>query len=149
MNDRPYKLDTIRPYQYEAIDRMLELREQATFGVGLESPTGTGKSIMMAMLAARLASQGRRVLILAHRKELVDGNAFAVEQVTGERCYRELNTLYRTDEGAWIDLKRNGGITSASVDTLQGKRLRSQPSDLYTDIICDEAHHVRPLTRSS
>jgi len=140
-------LKTVRPYQTEAIDRMLELREQATFGVGLESPTGTGKSIMMAMLAARLASQGRSVLILAHRKELVEGNAFAVEQVTGERCYKELNTKYRTTEGDWNDLQRNGGITSACIPTMQGRRLRKMPTGLYTDIICDEAHHVRPLTK--
>lgn len=140
-------LSTIRPYQAEAVEKMLELYKHATFGVGCESPTGTGKSIMMAMLAHRLASQGKRVLILAHRKELVEGNAGAVELVTGERCGIELNTKYCTHEGDWRELKANGGIVSASVDTLQGKRLRRQPQDLYDVIICDEAHHVRPMTK--
>jgi len=142
------KLKTARPYQFEAIDKMLELRKKAEFGVGLESPTGTGKSIMMAMLAERLASQGKSVLILAHRKELVEGNAAAVEAVTGERCYMELNTKHRMHHGDWKELKDNGGICSASVDTLQGRRLRGMPADLFDEIICDEGHHVRPLTKS-
>lgn len=111
--------------------------------------TVTHNSIMMGMLAERLASQGRRVLVLAHRQELVKGNALAVEQVTGERCWMELNTKARTNYADWRELKGNGGIVSASVDTLQGKRLRGMPTDLFDDIICDEAHHVRPLSKKN
>ena len=135
-----------RPYQQEAVDRVLQLRSMAKLGTGLESPTGTGKSLMAALLASKLASEGRRVLILAHRNELVTGNARAVEMLTGERCHIELNTEYKTDYVDWRELKGNGGIVSASVDTMQGKRLKRMPADLYTDIIVDECHHTRPLS---
>lgn len=138
-----------RPYQSEAVDAMLSLRSAAHLGVACESPTGTGKSAMMAMLAARLAGEGRRVLILAHREELVRGNALAVEQVTGEKCWVELNTESRTEPMHWMELKGNGGVVSASVDTLQGRRLRAMPADLFTDIIVDEAHHIRPLSKKN
>lgn len=136
-----------RPYQSEAIDVMLSLRSAAQLGVACESPTGTGKSAMMAMLAARLASEGRRVLILAHREELVVGNALGVEQVTGSKCWIELNTQHRMTYADWNELKSNGGVVSASVDTVQGRRLRAMPADLFTDIIVDEAHHIRPLSK--
>lgn len=136
----------IRPYQEEGVDRLLQLRSVAKLGVGLESPTGTGKSLMAALLAKRLASEGRRVMILAHREELVVGNAGAVERLTGEKCYIELNTRHKMTYTDWKELKGNGGIVSASVDTVQGKRLKAMPQDLITDLIVDEAHHVRPLT---
>lgn len=139
----------IRPYQAEAVERVLQLRNTAKMGVGIESPTGTGKSLMLALWAHRLASEGRRVMILAHREELVTGNAGAVEALTGERCWVELNQRHRMSYADWNELKGNGGIVSASVDTMQGKRLQGMPSDLITDILCDEGHHVRPLTNKS
>lgn len=136
-----------RPYQLEAVSRLLELRQVAVNGVACESPTGTGKSLMMAMLADRLAGEGRRVMILAHRRELVLGNAKAVEMWTGSKCHVELNTEARTSPMDWMELKGNGGVISASVDTVQGGRLKAMPADLITDLIVDEGHHVRPLTK--
>ena len=85
-------------------------------------------------------------MILAHREELVVGNAGAVERLTGEKCYIELNTRHKMTYTDWKELKGNGGIVPASVDTVQGKRLKAMPQDLITDLIVDEAHHVRPLT---
>lgn len=62
---------TLRPYQQEAVDATLRhFRQQNHPGV-IVLPTGAGKSLVIAELA-RLAK--RRVLVLAHVKELVEQN---------------------------------------------------------------------------
>ena len=54
----------LRPYQKAAVDAMGD-------GVLLVSPTGTGKTLMMVMAARRAIAEGKRVLWVAHREELL------------------------------------------------------------------------------
>jgi superfamily II DNA or RNA helicase len=136
-----------RPYQLEAKEHFFRLIQECSQGVAIESPTGTGKSAMMALIAAEASKRGG-VLILAHREELVRGNAKAVEQITGERCPVEMNTESRLSAYDWQDIRSNGGIVSASVDTLQGRRLAAIPPDAIKTILVDECHHVIPMSKA-
>ena len=46
-------------------------------------PTGAGKSIVIALLIRQAVEWGQRVLVLAHRKELLQQNAEKIERLTG------------------------------------------------------------------
>ena len=63
---------TLRPYQQEARDAILRQWEQGFQKTLLVLPTGCGKTIVFASVTEECVRQGRRVLILAHRGELLD-----------------------------------------------------------------------------
>lgn len=46
-------------------------------------PTGAGKSIVIALLIQQAVQWGQRVLVLAHRKELLEQNADKIQRLTG------------------------------------------------------------------
>ena len=59
---------TPRPYQYEAVAALLAATARGVHRPLLVLPTGTGKTIVFALLVQR---RGGRSLILAHRDELI------------------------------------------------------------------------------
>jgi superfamily II DNA or RNA helicase len=63
----------LRPYQQQSIDSVLRKWAQEEFNrlLGI-SPTGSGKTIEFAHIANARGQDGGRVLILAHRDELID-----------------------------------------------------------------------------
>ena len=97
-------------------------------------PTGTGKTIVFAKVAEDCVREGERVLILAHRGELLDQAADKINKATGLGCAVEkaedscLNSWFR--------------VVVGSVQTLMREnRLRRFASDYFNTIIVDEAHH--------
>lgn len=62
----------LRPYQQEAKDAIFSEWEDGIKKTLLVLPTGCGKTIVFAMVAEECVRQGNRVLILAHRGELLD-----------------------------------------------------------------------------
>ena len=48
-------------------------------------PTGAGKSIVIALLIRQAVEWGQRVLVVAHRKELLQQNADKIQRLTGLR----------------------------------------------------------------
>ena len=106
----------LRPYQVTAVDRIesgwFDWQRQL-----LVLPTGCGKTIVFARLAAIEASQGNRVLILAHRDELIRQAADKLERSTGFTAAVE-----KAEETADGSLFK---ITVGSVQTLmREKRLK-------------------------
>lgn len=81
----------LRPYQVEASSNV----ESAWAGIDRERnprvavvlPTGTGKSTVISSIATRARAHGKRVLLLAHRTELLEQMAEACSAVdpSGER----------------------------------------------------------------
>ena len=62
----------LRPYQKEANQK---IKEEWASGVNrtlLVLPTGLGKTVTFSDLTKDLVSEGERVLIMAHRGELLD-----------------------------------------------------------------------------
>ncbi len=79
------------------------------------------------------ASSPGRVLVLAHREELVKQAAKRLEQITGE-----LVEVEKAEKRAWMGAR----IVVASIQTLMKKaRLERFPRDHFSLIIHDEAHH--------
>jgi len=59
---------SLRSYQKNAIDRVIESFERVIVKQLITLPTGSGKTIIMAALAKKL---GKRTLLLVHREELI------------------------------------------------------------------------------
>lgn len=125
----------LRPYQQEAVDAVLaEWDEQGRDKTLLVLPTGTGKTVVFSKVTEERVRQGDRVLILAHRGELLDQAADKLYKVTGLKCAVE-----KAEEsclGSWYR------VTVGSVQTLmREKRLAGFSEDYFGTIIIDEAHH--------
>ncbi len=124
----------LRKYQQEAREAV---ESQWTGGVSrplLVLPTGCGKTIVFAKIAEDCVRKGNRVLILAHRGELLEQAADKILKSTGLRCAVE-----KAEESCLSSWYR---ITVGSVQTLmREKRLHQFPSDYFGTIIIDEAHH--------
>lgn len=124
----------LRPYQQESKAAIRSEWAAGNRKTLLVLPTGTGKTIVFASLAEDLVREGERVLILAHRGELLEQAADKLLKTTGLRCAVEkaadscLDSWYR--------------ITVGSVQTLmREKRLAEFSPDYFNAIIVDEAHH--------
>lgn len=91
-------------------------------------PTGGGKTTVFGELSRRSIVKGRRVVVLAHRKELV-------EQAAGRLRLLGLNPGLIMPGGTPGD----GSSYCASVQTLVRDIGAIEPPDL---LICDEAHHA-------
>lgn len=123
----------LRPYQSAAVTGIY--RSWGEFKrTLLVLPTGTGKTIVFAHVARHEVENGNRVLILAHREELIRQAADKLNRATGLSA-----AIEKADETAADSLFP---ITVGSVQTLmRPKRLERFPQDYYDAIVVDEAHH--------
>lgn len=113
----------LRPYQIEAV-RAIEAHWGDWRRELLVLPTGCGKTVVFNTVAAK---QPGKVLILAHRDELI-------EQARDkyERMFNELPGKIKAGE---TDIRR---VTVGSVQTMS----RRDYSGQFDTIIVDEAHHA-------
>lgn len=124
----------LRPYQKEAEAAVFEQWENGARRTLLVLPTGCGKTIVFAKIAAECVRRGNRVLILAHRGELLEQAADKIKRSTGLGCAVE--KAEESCKGSWFR------IVVGSVQTLmREKRLGTFPADYFHTIIIDEAHH--------
>lgn len=97
-------------------------------------PTGCGKTIVFAKVTEDCVRRGNRVLIMAHRGELLDQAADKIGKATGLGCATE--KAEETCLGSWFR------VVVGSVQSLtREKRLKQFPIDYFDTIIIDEAHH--------
>ena len=124
----------LRPYQAEAKAAVFEQWDKGTLKTLLVLPTGCGKTIVFAKVAEDCVRQGYRVLILAHRGELLEQAADKIKKSTNLGCATE--KAEQTCRGSWFR------ITVGSVQSMQREKRLSQFSENYFNvIIIDEAHH--------
>ena len=124
----------LRPYQAEAKAAVFEQWDKGTLKPLLVLPTGCGKTIVFAKVAEDCGRQGYRVLILAHRGELLEQAADKIKKSTNLGCATE--KAEQTCLGSWFR------ITVGSVQSMQREKRLSQFSENYFNvIIIDEAHH--------
>lgn len=129
----------LRPYQAEAMASIFKEwngneDKPSVNKTLLVLPTGCGKTIVFSKVIEECIRQGKRVLVLAHRGELLDQAADKLAKATNLKCAKEkasdtcLNSWFR--------------VVVGSVQTLmQDKRLNKFSSDYFDTIIIDEAHH--------
>lgn len=125
----------LRPYQKEAKESIFSDWASGVNKTLLVLPTGTGKTIVFSEVAKECVSKGDRVLIMAHRGELLDQAKDKIAKSTGLQCATE-----KADETCLGSFFR---IVVGSVQSLQRpKRLKQFRSDYFDTIIIDEAHHA-------
>ena len=121
----------LRPYQKEAIQAIEsgwdEYKKQL-----LVLPTGCGKTIVFSQVAKDRTEKGR-VLILAHRDELIEQARDKYYKLTGD--FTEKEKASESSSDMWP-------VTVGSVQTLMREsRLQRFSHDHFKTLIVDEAHH--------
>lgn len=124
----------LRPYQEEAMQAVLNEWDKGIKRTLLVLPTGTGKTIVFSKITEKRVSEGDKVLILAHRGELLEQAADKIGKSTGLKCAVEkaeetcVDSFYRVVVGSVQSLMREN-------------RLNKFSKDYFDTIIIDEAHH--------
>ena len=125
----------LRDYQEQAVKAVFAEWANGRPKTLLVCPTGTGKTVIFSEIVRRIVAAGKRVLVLAHREELLNQAAEKIETLTG--CMTAL------EKGTQTSLHSMAPITIASVQTLSREsRLQAFDHDHFDTVIIDEAHHA-------
>lgn len=125
----------LRPYQKESFDAVLRQWDDGILKTLLVLPTGCGKTIVFAKITEECVRRGDRVLILAHRGELLEQAADKLKKATG--LISAVEKAEQSCLGSWYR------VVVGSVQTLMREKRLSKFADNYFDtIIIDEAHHA-------
>ena len=135
----------LRDYQIEICERVREAFARHR-SVMVQMPTGTGKTVVLAELVREYLNVnlngGRDVLIVAHRRELVEQIQQALLKVMGAGVARELPTQQSCDY-----LSAEGAAAHIAVHSIQWlsrniEKVKGKPGL----VIVDEAHHALAKT---
>lgn len=124
----------LRPYQLNAVKAVHKEWNSGNKNTLVVMPTGTGKTIVFSQIVKDQVAKGEKVLILAHREELLKQAADKLKASSGMES--ALEKAANTSIGSGLD------VVVGSVQTLRQKsRLEKFSKDYFGTIIIDEAHH--------
>jgi superfamily II DNA or RNA helicase len=124
----------LRSYQVDCVESVFR-NWQEFKRVLVVQPTGCGKTICFAHIAKRKADEGKRVLILANREELL--------QQASDKIRAAVNLETALEKAESTAINSLLPITVGSVQTLsRSSRLKQFPADYFDTIIVDEGHHA-------
>ncbi len=125
---------TIRPYQHSAIDGTFRAFEKFDSTL-LVMPTGTGKTTVFVTIGQRWPAP-QRVLVIAHREELIQQAAERVERLTGQWPGIEMacDKVDQNDPCKWV-------VSSVQTLSRETRLCKFEPSQ-FGLVIVDEAHHA-------
>jgi len=123
---------TLRKYQQEAVNAVLDSIDAGARNILLVLPTGTGKTVIFSELARIMADKGKKTLVIAHRDELITQ---AKEKLQGAGC---ATTVEKAEQEA--DLLYSTVVVS-SVQTMSRRKEKFGP-DCFSLLVIDEAHHA-------
>ncbi len=123
-----------RPYQAEAIEAVNAALRERDDNPAIVLPTGAGKSLVMALLVHQWldACPHFRVMVLAHRKELVEQNAEELAGVDPSLSIGVFAASLRRRETLH-------SVTFASIDSVAKRAEDFPPQDV---LLIDEAHRI-------
>lgn len=131
-----------RAYQIAALDAIdagwQQFRRQL-----LVLPTGCGKTIVFALFTLGFVRLNKRVLILAHREELLTQAQDKLLKATGlpsvlEKAESKAYELFNAGDLFTASVPR---VVVGSVQTLTTNRLKKWDPNTFDAIVIDEAHH--------
>lgn len=130
MSTQPRQL---RPYQIEAVNAVYGAwtRGERTCVV---LPTGTGKSTVIAQIAVNAFRSGARVLLLAHRRELLDQMVASIYQVAPDLLEGTVGFVQAERD------QPDAPIVAGSFQTLASPARLKAVGERHV-VITDEVHH--------
>ena len=135
---RPKGAPQLRDYQRAVVERIATAIQGGRRRLLLPAPTGSGKTVIAAQVAADAATANQRVLFLVHRRELV------------QQASRKLYDV-GLDHGiiaAGFPARPDAPVQVASISTLHRRAVRSSAMPLPEAemLVVDEAHHAPART---
>lgn len=130
----------LRPYQQEAVDGILSQFEKSNSTLAVMA-TGLGKTVVFSHVIKDAVKRGR-VMVVAHREELIRQAAEKIEAVTGIKPDVEMAKDYANEGG----LIARSPVIVSTVQTQcsgysgAGRMCRFVPED-FSLLVIDEAHH--------
>ena len=117
----------LRPYQAEAKRAILAAWDEGYRKTLLVLPTGCGKTVVFASVADEQVKKGHRVLVMAHRGELLEQAA--------DKLWKASRIQSVLEKAGSSSIHSSLPVTVGSVQSLaQEKRLARFPGDYFQDI---------------
>jgi DNA repair protein RadD len=123
---------TPRPYQQESHDRLFKFLKNAKGHPVLEMPTGSGKSVVIAMICNSLNSIGYRAIILQRSGELIGQNMERLKSLSPELSIGAFSASLKSREVA-------PDFVFATIQSVADKALQFGQRNA---IIVDECHQI-------
>lgn len=125
----------LRPYQQEARESIAAEWSKGNRKTLLVLPTGCGKTVVFAKVAEDQVREGKRVLVLAHRGELLQQASDKIYSVTG--LMTAVEKAEETCIGSWYQI-----VVGSVQSLMRENRLKQFTEDYFGTIIVDETHHI-------
>lgn len=133
----------MRPYQEAAVAAVKESFNEHDLSLVVMA-TGLGKTVVFSHVIDKLVPQNKRVMVLAHREELLRQASDKIEKVTGEQPDMEMADYWADQPSlASFDPKRvivSTVQTQVSGGDGLGRMARFNPEQ-FGLVVVDEAHH--------
>ncbi|MBD2249217.1 DEAD/DEAH box helicase [Nostoc sp. FACHB-888] len=126
----------LRDYQHQWIKDIWNSWDQGNRRVLGQLPTAAGKTVCFAHISHKFFDQGKQVLVIAHRIELISQAAEKLSEIIGE-------PVGIIKAGVLANPERR--IQVASVQTLSRREVLELPMKIGL-LILDEAHHATALS---
>jgi len=124
----------LRPYQEKAVDQIRRLIVSGKKSIMIQSPTGSGKGVMLSHIIHSANMKGKSVLFLVHRSEIL----FQVSDYMDK--YEITHGIIKAGEQA----NYTHPVQLASFQTII--RRMSFFQETFDVVIIDEAHHATAAT---
>lgn len=125
----------LRDYQRDCLDALSQCARRGVKRMLVALPTGTGKTVIFSQIP-RLIKNGRRMLVVAHREELLDQAAEKLKWANPD--------LIVGIEQAERHAGAMAQVVVASIQTLavSPQRLETLDPTSFSLLVIDEAHHA-------
>lgn len=133
----------LRPYQYRAVATALRSL-MASRSALVVMPTGTGKTVVFGHIVADYVKRGR-VLVLAHREELLEQAASKIERICGAHCEVEIGDRWSCESSSLYGCRAPVVVSTVQTQVAgmdgAGRMSRFRPEE-FSLVVVDEAHHA-------
>lgn len=124
----------MRPYQQSAYVDAMNFFAHGGKSALVVLPTGLGKTVVIASIAGKVAENGGKVLLLAHRTSLVEQLAEEVSSWTGEDV-----GVFEGSKGKVPEAK----IVASTVQSMANATASEKFGPKHFALVCvDETHHI-------
>ena len=128
----------LRQYQKDVLNNIVRSNRRGNKKILLQAATGSGKTVMAVAFIEYYLKQGKRVMFLAHRRELI---------------HQACETLNKFNIDYGVVMAGEGKdmfaqVQVASIDTLRARAINKKKMDMPTAdlLVIDEAHRSMSST---